>query len=351
MKTPGVFISATGVYLPDNRVPVEWAVAQGHLGEAEANRYGINGVPIAGELPAPEMALRASRQAMRRAGQDPAALSLLLYVSTWYQGPHGWNPQFYVQRHTGSGQATAAEVRQGCMGLFSACELAAAHLIAAPEHTAALITSGDNYNSPLFDRWRSSPHSLFGDGACALLLTRKAGFARLESINSVTLPQYEERHRGSAPLFPPAASLGTKVDLATAKEQWFSTSGADPRELATTMARTLKEVVDKTLREADLDMSGITRVAFVNWSEERVRERAALPLGLPMSRLTWEYGRTIGHIGASDQVLSLDHLLVSGELNAGDNLLLLGTGPGANLACMAVRILHRPGWAEVEDVG
>jgi 3-oxoacyl-[acyl-carrier-protein] synthase-3 len=68
-----------------------------------------------------------------------------------------------------------------------------------------------------------------------------------------------------------------------------------------------------------------------------------------MSRLTWEYGRTIGHVGASDQVLSLDHLLVSGELDAGDTLLLLGTGPGANLACMAVRILHRPHWAAVGD--
>ena len=146
----------------------------------------------------------------------------------------------------------------------------------------------------------------------------------------MTLPQYEDRHRGSTPLFPPEASLGTKVDLEAAKEQWLSTTAADLRELETTMARALQEVVDKTLREAGLDMSGITRVAFVNWSEERVRKRAAAPLGLPMSRLTWEYGRTIGHVGASDQVLSLDHLLVSGELNARDNL------------------LHRPRWAEVE---
>jgi 3-oxoacyl-[acyl-carrier-protein] synthase-3 len=345
MRTPGVFISATGVYLPE-RMPVGWAVAQGHVGEAEAKRYGFTGITIAGELPAPEMALRASRQALHRAGQDPATLSLLLYVTTWYQGPHGWCPQYYVQRHTGAGQATAAEIRQGCMGMFSACELAAAHLIAAPEHTAALLTAADNYNSPLLDRWRSSPHCPFGDGACALLLTRRTGFARLESINSVTLPQYEDRHRGSAPLFPPEVSLGTKVDLDTAREQWFSTTAADPREMAATMARALREVVDKTLQEAGLDMSGITRLAFVNWSEERVRERAAVPLGLPMSRLTWEYGRTIGHLGASDQVLSLDHLLVSGELNAGDNLLLLGTGPGANIACMAVRILHRPRWEE-----
>ena len=198
MKTQGVFLGATGIYLPE-RMSVDSAVAQGHVGEAEAHRYGITGVTVAGELPAPEMALRASRQALQRAGQDPAALSLLLYVTTWYQGPHGWCPQYYVQRHTGAGQATAAEVRQGCMGMFSACELAAAHLMATPEHTAALLTAADNYNSPLLDRWRSSPHSPLGDGACALLLTRRPGFARLESINSVTLPQYEDRHRGSAP--------------------------------------------------------------------------------------------------------------------------------------------------------
>ncbi|ATB39409.1 3-oxoacyl-ACP synthase III [Cystobacter fuscus] len=343
MKTPGVFISATGAYLPE-RVPVEWAVAQGLLGETTARRYGIKSVTIAGDLPAPEMALRASRQALQRAGQDPAALSLLLYVSTWYQGPHGWCPQYYVQRHTGSGQATAAEVRQACMGMFCACELAAAHLMAAPEHAASLITSADNYNTSKIDRWRSSPHSPLGDGACALLLTRKSGFARLEAINSVTLPQYEERHRGSIPLFPPEATLDTSLDLGKAKEQWLSTTHADPREMATLITSTMLEVVDKTLREASMDMSEITRIAFVNWSEERVRERAAVPLGLPMSRLTWEYGRTIGHIGACDQVLSLDHLLVSGELNEGDNLLLLGTGVGANIACMAVRILHRPHW-------
>ncbi|MET0401312.1 MAG: ketoacyl-ACP synthase III family protein [Cystobacter sp.] len=345
MKTPGVFISSTGVYLPE-RMPVESAVALGHVGEAEARRYGITGVLIAGELPAPEMALHASRQALRRAEQDPATLSLLLYATTWYQGPHGWCPQYYVQRHTGSGQATAAEIRQGCMGMFSACELAAAHLMATPEHSAALLTAADNYNSPLLDRWRSSPHAPLGDGACALLLTRRPGFARLESINSVTLPQYEARHRGSAPLFPPEVSLGTRVDFTAAREQWQATSDTDPRELESTMARAMKQVVDKTLQEAGLDMSGIARVAFVTWSEERVRKRAAVPLGLPMSRLTWEYGRTLGHIGASDQVLALDHLLLSGELKGGDNLLLLGTGPGANIACMAVRILHRPSWAD-----
>lgn len=342
MRTPDVFISALGAYLPD-AVPVRWAVERGLLDAGDADRYGITGVAIAGELAAPDMALRATRQALERWQGDPSRLSLVLYVSTWYQGPHGWCPQYYIQRHTGSGAATAAEVRQGCMGVFSAMELGASHLMAVREHEAVLITSGDNFNSPMLDRWRSSPHSLFGDGACALVLTSGGGFARLTSINSVTLPEYETRHRGPGPLFPPEATLGSKLDLAATKTHWLR-SAPRPSDVGPRMAAAQEQVVGRTLEEAGLTMEDVTRVAFVNWSRERVEERAAVPLGIDLARTTWPYGRTIGHIGASDQTLAFDHLLATGELRAGDRLLFLGSGPGANIACAAIEILHQPQW-------
>ncbi|MFY0577170.1 hypothetical protein ACN28S_25175 [Cystobacter fuscus] len=59
----------------------------GTPGRGRGRRYGIQSVTVAGDLPAPEMALRASRQAMQRAGQDPAELSLLLYVDTGTRDP------------------------------------------------------------------------------------------------------------------------------------------------------------------------------------------------------------------------------------------------------------------------
>lgn len=342
MKTPDVFIAALGTYLPEV-VPIRWAVERGLLDAEDADRYGITGVPMAGELAAPDMALRATREALGRWRGDPAGLSLLLYVSTWYQGPHGWCPQYYIQRHTGSGAATAAEVRQGCMGVFSALELGATHLMATSDHESVLITAGDNYNSPMLDRWRSSPHSVLGDGACALVLTSASGFARLMSINSVTLPEYETRHRGPGPLFPPEATLGTKVDFAETKTQWLRTT---PRssDVGPRMAAAQERMVSRTLDEAGIGMEDVTRVAFVNWSRQRVEERLLAPLGIEMSRTTWPYGRTVGHVGASDQILSFEHLVATGELRPGDRLLMLGSGPGANIACAAIEILHEPDW-------
>jgi 3-oxoacyl-[acyl-carrier-protein] synthase-3 len=343
MKTPDVLISGLGSFLPD-RVPIGWAVQRGLIGGADAERYGITSVTVAGEVPAPELAVRACRQALERAGQDAASLSLLLYVSVWYQGPHGWCPQYYVQRHTGAGRATAAEIRQGCMGMFSALELAASHLLASAEHEAALVTSGDNFTSPLLERWRFSPHFVMGDAGCAVVLSRRAGFARLKAINAVTLPEYEAMHRGPEPLYPPGATLPGRLDFGDSKDRWLDGPDRDPAGPLKLVAAQ-DELVERTLDEAAIKLDEVTRVAYANGSRERVEGRAMVPLGLPMSLSTWEQGRTIGHIGASDQVVALEQLLESGSLRPGDHFLMLGVGPGLNIACAVIEILETPHWS------
>ncbi|MFD5746502.1 ketoacyl-ACP synthase III family protein [Streptomyces sp. NPDC127033] len=343
VKTRDVLISGLGAFLPD-RVPIGWAVERGLIDRSAAEEYGITSVAVAGDMPAPEMAVRACRQALERAGRSPSSLSLLLYVSVWYQGPHGWCPQYYVQRHTGAGQATAAEVRQGCMGMFSALELAAAHLMASAEHEAALVTSGDNFTSDLLERWRFSPHFVMGDAGSAVVLSRRTGFARLKSINAITLPEYEAMHRGPGPLFPPGAGLPGKLDYGESKHRWLDGPDRDPAGPLKLVAAQ-DELISRTLDEADITMGDISRVAYANGSRERVEGRAMIPLGLPMSLSTWEQGRTVGHIGASDQMVALEQLLLSGELRSGDHFLMLGVGPGLNIACAVIEITETPHWS------
>ncbi len=348
MKTSDVLISGLGSFLPD-RVPIGWAVDRKLIDRTAAEEYGITSVTVAGDIPAPEMAVRASRQALERAELDPAFLGLLLYVSVWYQGPHGWCPQYYVQRHTGAGQATAAEIRQGCMGMFSALELAAAHLMASPEHEAALLTSGDNFTSDLLQRWSFSPHFVMGDAGSAVVLSRRKGFARLKSVNAVTLPEYEAMHRGSEPLFPPGAGRSDKLDFGESKDRWLDGPDRDPAGPLKLVAAQ-DDIVSRTLEEAGITMDDVSRVAYANGSRERVEGRAMVPLGLPMSLSTWEQGRTVGHIGASDQLVALEQLLLSGELRRGDHFLMLGVGPGLNIACAVIEIMDDPHWSTARPV-
>ncbi|MFC3452567.1 ketoacyl-ACP synthase III family protein [Amycolatopsis speibonae] len=345
MKVSGVFVGGLGSCLPET-VRVDHAVQQNLIAAEAAERYGIQRVTDAKDVPAPELALHAARTALGRAGRTGHELSLVLYVSVWAQGPHGWCPQYYVQRGIEASAATAAEVRQSCMGMFSALELGASHLMADPGHSAALLTTGDNFNSPLLDRWQFSPHFVMGDAGSAVVLTRDQGFARLCSINAITLPEFEPMHRDSEPLFPPGSTLGKQLNFGDSKKKFLESRPAgDDGPLRIVAAQ--DEVVTRTLEESGIEMSDVTRVGYVNGSRERVEGRAMIPLGLPMSRSTWEQGRTVGHIGASDQIVALEHLIERGELTPGDHFMMLGVGPGLNIACAVFEILRSPGWAEV----
>ncbi|GGS84792.1 ketoacyl-ACP synthase III family protein [Nonomuraea spiralis] len=346
MRYADTYISGVGAYLPRTVVSVEKAVAKGWYPAEEAELHNLAGTVVAGDVPAPEMALHAARSAIKRSGRAPADLDLLLYASTWHQGPDGWPPHSYLQRHLVGGDVLATEIRQGCNGMFIALELAAGHLSAAPHRQAALLVSADNYGTPLMDRWRMGPGYIGGDAAGALVLSKDGGFARLMSVCTTTVAEAEELHRGSEPLFPPGVTVGRRMSFAARNEQFRQQ--VMPKGEATSalfnIQRALMEIVERVLDESGIEAGDLTRVAFMNYSEEIVEQRCMAVVDLPMSRSTWDYGRTIGHCGASDQVLSLDHLLTTGQLGPGDHLLMLGTGPGVTVSGAVIKILETPQW-------
>src|SRR5258708_5992301 len=162
MRTPDMFIAGLGTFLPET-VSVERAVEQGLYPAEDVELHEFAGAAVAGPVPAPEMGLRAAQEAVKRAAQPPDELDLLLYVSTWHQGPDGWLPHSYLQRHLVGGGVPAAELRQGCNGMFSALELAASYLRAEPERQSALLVAGGKYGTPLVDRGRGRSGVLHGD--------------------------------------------------------------------------------------------------------------------------------------------------------------------------------------------
>ncbi|MFV2109745.1 ketoacyl-ACP synthase III family protein [Micromonospora sp. LOL_015] len=344
MRTPDIFIGGVGTFIPP-LVSVKWAVARGLYPALDVETHELGGAAIAGDLPAPEMALRAAQQAVKRWGGSPKEFDLLLYASTWHQGPDGWPPQSYLQRYLVGGDLLALEIRQGCNGLFSAMELAASHLTAVPERTSALLVAADNYGTPLIDRWSMGPGFIGGDAASAIVLTKQPGFARLRSVCSQTITDAESLHRGDEPLFPPSITVGRTTDFSARIGQQFATRSPAAVAMADVPQWTA-DLVDRALTEAGIGIVDIDRVGFMNYSREVVEQRVMAMWSLPMSRSTWEYGRQIGHCGASDPILSFDHLVDGGELGPGDHMLMLGTAPGVVLSCAVVEVLESPPWAK-----
>ncbi|WP_344336181.1 3-oxoacyl-[acyl-carrier-protein] synthase III C-terminal domain-containing protein, partial [Kitasatospora putterlickiae] len=100
----------------------------------------------------------------------------------------------------------------------------------------------------------------------------------------------------------------------------------------------------RAIEEAGVTAADITRVTHVFSGHPRYLEGLLRPLGIDPGRGMLDLGRTLGHLGACDQFLSLTHLLDSGALAPGDHVLLTGNGAGISLAAAVVEVLEHPAW-------
>lgn len=330
MRTPGIFINATGAYLPDI------------VSVPDADEDSMAGVAIAGQISAIEMGLEATRQALGRWGESTDLLALLLYTDIYHTGPDGWPPQSYLQHHAVGGHVLAAEVRQGCNGVFGALELAAGYLLAQPEPRSAVIVSASNLDTPHLDRYKAMPGFLMGDGATSVIVGRTPGFARLLSVTSLTVPELEQLWRGTLPLHPSGVATGSPLDLGARIEQFTAVGGGFTPSMGKMLGAAYAEAVGRALDEAGITIQEVTRVATTNEPRPKLEERLK-GIGVPPECATWSFSRNIGH-SASDHLFAFDHLLCQGELTKGDHLLMIGIGPGISFAAAVIEMVDEPAW-------
>jgi 3-oxoacyl-[acyl-carrier-protein] synthase III len=341
MRLNDLFVAGLSSWLPP-AVDVADAVADGRYDPAEQASNEYLSITVAGDEAPPDMAARAGRQALARAGIPPGDISLLLHASLWYQGVDFWPAASYIHHHVlGDGKnVPAMDIHQMSNGSLAAIELAASYLVADPARRAALVTSADRLALPGFDRWRSDLRGIvYGDGAGALVLARE-GFARLLSVVTITDSTLEGLYRGRQPFGTVPGHAGLPVDNRTRRTDFLAS--ADTERLSTRIFSGLTETIERSLADAQLKLADIDWSVFPNLGADVLREVYLEPLGLDLATTAWEWGRSTGHVGAADQIIGLGKLADSGRVSAGDRALLVGIGAGFSWTCAVVEFISVP---------
>ncbi|NLU68777.1 ketoacyl-ACP synthase III family protein [Streptomyces sp. HNM0574] len=345
MRPDNIHVSGLGTYLPE-RMSSRRAIELGLYDETLMLDSGVTGTLVAGETPPVEMAVSAARDALKRAGTDAGSLDLLIHSHVLRQGPAMWYPGGYILRELGGGDIPVFEVGQGCNGMLAALELAAGQLAADPARRTALLTTADNFASPHGNRWRGyGPGTVIGDAASAMTLTTDDGIARVRSVNQQAVPELEGLHRGREPLFDPHGRDEIDAIDMLARARDFSREHRPLAAINELIAEKQAEVARRSLEEAGIGPGDVARAIYVNQGRYLVGQFFLDPLGLPESTSTWDFGRTVGHLGASDHVVALDHLVTTGQLAAGDHVLLAGSAPGFVVSSAVLTMTATASWA------
>jgi 3-oxoacyl-[acyl-carrier-protein] synthase III len=244
----------------------------------------------------------------------------------------------YLLRELGIAGATGVEVAQGANGALAAIQLAAGWLALAPESSSALVTTSLNAGSAYLDRWRSAgTKTILGDGGAAAVLGHGSGIARVDSINSMMVPGLEGLYRGSTPLFDEGRMRQT-VNVTERGREFAHKNGMEVLDLIKEATRMKAESAHQALSEAGIEPKDLARVVHTHANPAVIDMSVMHPLGLDLDRSSWGFGRTVGHIGAADHLLGLEHFIVSGAVGPGDHVLLIGRANGCNISSAVVTI-------------
>ncbi|BCJ50272.1 hypothetical protein Asp14428_17470 [Actinoplanes sp. NBRC 14428] len=346
MKPENVFLTGLGCWMPAG-YPASEAVAAGLYDATVHAESGLREVRVAGPESPPEMAVRAARVALGRSAGGAPAIGTVLHGATFFQGPEMWSPAAYVMRELGIEGAGGTELRNGCNSMLTGLQLAAALLPHQPaERPDILLTTADNFNSPLFNRWDSGPMGVIAaDAASAVVVGAAGGFARVDAVVSRVYPEYEGMARGDEPLFPPTGSAGRRIDTVGRAQQFTENAKrAGGVNLADGLAKACSDTALAAVEEAGIKPGDLRWVLVPNGDEATTRNTMMDPLGLDVSRSMWEFGRGVGHASSSDQFIALDHLLHTGQLDAGDHVLLFGGAPGWSAVAVILTVTDPQPW-------
>jgi 3-oxoacyl-[acyl-carrier-protein] synthase-3 len=342
VRLEDVYIRGTATRLPA-RIPIADAVAAGDCPPGTAAATGMESVAYSPDESAAEMAAAAARTALERASTEGGDVDLLLHADTYHQGQDLWPVGSYIQRETLGNSCQAVEIRQMSNGGLAALDLATAYLSAGHGHSDALLTTADRFCAPGIDRWNTDPGTPYADGATALVLSRRGGHARLVSLALHADSDLEPLHRGDDPFTTAPFGHRMPVDFEAAKRAFVGRAGIS---YAISRAHNGQQtVIKQALADAGSELGEADWVVLPHFGRRRLTSIYYKPFGIDPARTTWDYSRTVGHLGAGDQFAGLDHLTVSGRAKPGDRVVLVSVGAGYSWGCAVLDILERPDWA------
>jgi 3-oxoacyl-[acyl-carrier-protein] synthase III len=313
-------------------VPATQAVANGEYDEEWRVRTGYISAAVS-ERAAPELAVAAARRALAAAGLgEPekvrGSVGLHLHACVYHQGVDLWPASCYILNQLGGGGATlSCQVDAMSNSAMAAFDLAASALSGRSDLTSALVTTGDRFCEPGFRRWANERNVVWGDAGTAIVLGRGAGIARLVACASASEPVLEGMARGNAP-FEPASTLLTKPAVMERRKREFADRHGGMDQFIKRSANGTTRAVGQVLAEANLKMDDVRWVLTPFFGIPAVRRRYLEPLGIGEERTLTGFGLTVGHLGPSDPIAGLTHLVGEGLVDPGDHVLVLGMGAG-----------------------
>ncbi|HEV3004996.1 MAG TPA: beta-ketoacyl-ACP synthase III [Pirellulales bacterium] len=325
-RLTGFQVLATGSYVPDIVVTNEdLQTSLGFDPAWIAQRTGIRERRFAPpEMATSDLAVRASRQCIDRAGVDPAQIDMVL-LGTFTPDMPFPSTACLVQNALGL-HAPAVDLQAACAGFMYALVLGA-NAVATGWSKLCLVIGAD-CNSRILNPKDERTYPLFGDGAGAALLAPGSGEQGLLACSLGA-----DGSGGDLLSRPMSGSrLPIKSELLEQGLQYLQMDGKAVFKWA---VRLLDESINDVLRAAEMKPHDIDLVVL-HQANLRIVYAATDVMGIDRRKVFVNLDR-YGNTSGGSVPLALDEACQQGRIRRGDRILVSGFGAGLAWGTAIVR--------------
>jgi 3-oxoacyl-[acyl-carrier-protein] synthase-3 len=264
-----------------------------------------------------DLAIRAGRQALERAGLDPLELDLVLVATSTPDYLGFPSTASLVQHGLGATRAGAVDLSAACTGFVYALETARSHIVAGSARHVLVI--GAEVFSRILDWDDRNTCILFGDGAGAVLVGPSAADLPPPYFAPSLL---RSDGSGGGALLRPAG--GTRQPLAATERE--SAVVMDGRRVYAFAITVVKDIILEILAKNGFTLDDVGWVV-PHQANVRIVASAAHRLGLPLDRFYLNMERYANTSGATIP-LALAEMDQAGLLRRGQLVVTVGFGAG-----------------------
>jgi 3-oxoacyl-[acyl-carrier-protein] synthase-3 len=262
-----------------------------------------------------DLAVRAARQCIERAGVDPAEIDMVLLATFTPDMPFP-STACLVQNQLGL-RAAAVDLQAACAGFMYALVLGAGAVVSGASKLAMVI--GADCNSRILNPSDPRTYPLFGDGAGAALLA--AGSPEQGLLSYVLGADGSGGDLLSRPMS--GSRLPIRGELL---EQGLQYLQMDGRAVFKWAVRLLDESINDVLRAAGMKAQEIDLVVL-HQANLRIVYAATDVMGIDRRKVFVNLDR-YGNTSGGSVPLALDEACQQGRIRRGDRILVSGFGAG-----------------------
>jgi len=272
-----------------------------------------------------QFAVRASREAIERAGIDPADIDLILCATVT---PDQILPSTacLIQAALGAHKAAAMDIVAACSGFLYGLSLADA-MIRGGQSKCVLVI-GAEILTRYVDYTDRSTCVLFGDGAGAAIL------GPVESDRGILAAKIRSDGRYESQLYAPGGGTkgGCTAETIARGDHFFKMKGNEVFKVA---VRSMAEISRDVLDQAGLKTDDV-KLFIPHQANQRITDAVAGQLGVD-SAFVYSNIAMHGNTSSASIPIGLDECVEAGRVQSGDVILLASFGGGVTWGGVVMR--------------